>query len=80
MPDDTQNYMSGNGTAIVTVSDTIAPVGKVYFDERNIWEELLNTISFNLFFKAEVTVKAEAEDVLSGIDTVYICRSSTDRK
>ncbi|MBP3399415.1 MAG: leucine-rich repeat protein [Erysipelotrichaceae bacterium] len=70
VPDDTQNYMSGNGTAIVTVSDTIAPVGKVYFDERNIWEELLNTISFNLFFKAEVTVKAEAEDVLSGIDTV----------
>ena len=50
--------------------DKTPATGKVSFDERNFWEELLNTVSFGLFYKAEVTVEAEAYDGLSGVELV----------
>ena len=53
------------------------PTGKVSFDERNGWEGFLNTISFGLFYKDEVTVKAEASDALSGVGKIEYIESAT---
>jgi len=50
--------------------DKTAPTGKVAFVNRNAWEEFVNTITFGLFFKDEVTVKATANDTLSGVDKI----------
>lgn len=50
--------------------DKTAPTGKVEFVNRNAWEEFVNTITFGLFFKDEVTVKATANDTLSGVDKI----------
>ena len=37
----------------------------------NFWKKLLNTITFDLFFKENQDVSIKAEDVLSGIDSYY---------
>jgi len=50
--------------------DKTAPTGKVEFVERTGWEEFVNTITFGLFYKDEVTVKTTANDNLSGIDKI----------
>ncbi len=68
-PKDTANYTSRNGTVTVTVTDTIAPSGTVSIDE-NKWNDLWNTITFDLFYKETKTVKVKAEDALSGIAKV----------
>ncbi len=47
-----------------------ATVGKVYFDERHSWETFVNKITFGLFFKSEMTVKAEAFDRLSDVESI----------
>lgn len=44
--------------------------GKVEFVERSSWQSFVNTITFGLFYKDEVTVKAEASDALSGVDSI----------
>lgn len=68
-----KNTADGTISEMVTVNyklDKVAPNGKVSFDERTGWEDLVNTITFGLFYKDEVTVKAEAGDALSGVATV----------
>ena len=52
-------------------------IGKVYFDERNSWEKFINSITFGLFYKTEVTVKAEATDALSGTERIEYVESTT---
>ena len=56
--------------------DKTAPTGKVEFVNRNAWEEFVNTITFGLFFKDEVTVKATANDNLSGVDKIEYALTS----
>ena len=52
--------------------DKTAPAGKVEFVERTGWEEFVNTITFGLFYKDEVTVKITGEDKLSdGVKIEY---------
>lgn len=72
-----RNKVTGAISEKVTVNynldkntEDTATSGRVYFDERNAWESFLNTITFNLFFKDEVTVKVEAVDTLSGVDGI----------
>lgn len=42
--------------------DIVAPTGEIKIKERTWWQALLNTISFGLFYKEEVTVQIVAED------------------
>ena len=50
--------------------DKTAPTGKVEFVDRTGWQEFVNTITFGLFYKDEVTVKITAADDLSGVAKV----------
>ena len=57
--------------------DKTEAVGKVYFDEKNIWEKFLNIVTFGkLFYKDEVTVKAQATDTLSGVAKIEYAESN----
>ena len=58
------------GKTVTYKLDMTAPTGKVEFVDRSGWEEFLNTISFGLFYKDEVTVKITTSDDLSGIANV----------
>ena len=42
--------------------DTTAPTGEIKIKERTWWQSLLNTISFGIFYKEEVTVEITADD------------------
>ena len=44
------------------VKDTTAPTGKVEIRERTWWQELLNKITFDLFYKETVTLAITGED------------------
>lgn len=50
--------------------DKTAPTGKVEFVDRTGWQEFVNTITFGLFYKDEVTVKITSADNLSGVAKV----------
>ena len=50
--------------------DKTAPTGTVEFVDRTGWQEFVNTITFGLFYKDEVTVKITAADDLSGVEKV----------
>ena len=50
--------------------DKTAPTGKVEFVDRTGWQEFVNTITFGLFYKDEVTVKITSNDNLSGVAKV----------
>ena len=50
--------------------DTTVPTGTIAFDERTGWQEFLNNISFNLFYKSEVTVTIDSADAVSGVKSV----------
>ena len=70
-------YLKNETDGTISLSKTItykldktASTGKVEFANRTGWEEFVNTISFGLFYKDEVTVKATANDNLSGIDKI----------
>ena len=68
-----KNETDGTISLAKTVSyklDKTVPTGKVEFVNRNAWEGFVNTITFGLFFKDEVTVKATANDNLSGVDKI----------
>ena len=68
-----KNETSGTISLAKTVSyklDKTEPTGRVEFVERTGWEEFINTITFGLFYKDEVTVKVTAEDNLSGVDKI----------
>ncbi len=56
--------------------DKTAPTGKVEFVERTSWEEFVNSITFGLFYKDEVTVKIDANDNLSGIAKIEYASSN----
>jgi len=70
-------YLKNETDGAISLGKTVAykldrtdPTGRVEFDERNGWETFLNFITFNLFFKDEVTLKVTAEDTLSGIASI----------
>ena len=68
-----KNETDGTISLAKTVSykiDKTDPTGRVEFDERNGWEKFINTITFGLFFRNEVTVKIAANDALSGVDKI----------
>lgn len=68
-----KNMDDGTISLAKTVSyklDKTLATGKVSFDERNGWEKFLNIITFNLFYKDEVTVKIDYTDELSGVASV----------
>lgn len=50
--------------------DKTNPTGTVEFVGREPWQEFVNTITFGLFFKEEVTVKITANDTLSDIANI----------
>lgn len=75
-----KNVADGTISLEKTVSykiDKTVSTGKVEFVNRNTWEEFLNTISFGLFYKDEVTVKIESNDNLSGVASVEYYVSDT---
>ena len=68
-----RNETDGTISLAKTVSyniDKTDPTGRVEFDERNGWENFINTITFGVFFRNEVTVKIAANDTLSGVDKI----------
>lgn len=74
-----KNIEDGTISEMATESyklDKVSPVGKVFLDERNGWESFMNTITFGLFYKDEVTVKAEASDGLSGVEKIEFIEAS----
>lgn len=50
--------------------DKTAPTGTVEFVDRTGWQEFVNTITFGLFYKDDVTVKITGADNLSGVAKV----------
>ena len=74
-----KNVADGTISEMVTVNyrlDKGNPGGKVYFDERNIWKEFLDTNTFDLFYGSKVTVKADAQDSISGIARIEFIEAS----
>ena len=51
-------------------TETSGTTGKVEFVGRSSWQTFVNHITFGLFYKDEVTVKAEADDRLSGVASI----------
>lgn len=51
-------------------TETTGTTGKVEFVGRSSWQTFVNHITFGLFYKDEVTVKAEADDGLSGVSSI----------
>lgn len=79
-----RNKTSGAISESVTVNykldkntEATGTTGTVEFVGRNSWQEFINTVTFGLFFKDEVTVKATAEDKLSGIKSIEYSASET---
>ena len=56
--------------------DKTDPTGRVEFVERTGWEKFVNTITFGLFYKEEVTVKTTASDNLSGVAKIEYAYSN----
>lgn len=76
-------YLKNNATGTISQTKTLTykldktnPTGKVEFVERSSWQEFVNGITFGLFYKTEVTVKAEAADTLSGVETIEYAASN----
>ncbi len=70
VPDDTANYRTiTSGLITVVVTDTAAPTGEVKL-ETNSWKELVNNVTFGLFFNRNVELEVSAADALSGVKTV----------
>ena len=70
-------YLKNDADGTISLGKTIGykldktpATGKVEYKERSSWEEFVNTITFGLFYKDEVTVVAEASDILSGIEKI----------
>ena len=51
-------------------TETTGTTGKVEFVGRSSWQTFVNHITLGLFYKDEVTVKAEADDRLSGVASI----------
>ena len=50
--------------------DKTSPTGMISIDERNAWQEFLNTISFDLFYKDKQYVTLTAKDDGSGVQAI----------
>lgn len=50
--------------------DKTPATGKIAFTNGKKWEEFVDTITFDLFYKDEVTLKVTADDTLSGVANV----------
>ena len=75
-PDDTANYHTITaGLITVVVTDTLAPTGEVKL-ETNSWKELVNNVTFGLFFNKNVELEVSAEDALSGVKTIEYLAAS----
>ena len=51
--------------------DKAAPTGKVWFDNGDPWEALIETLTFDLTGLNDLTVNISAEDATSGVDVYY---------
>ncbi|MBR4861475.1 MAG: hypothetical protein IKU09_04670, partial [Firmicutes bacterium] len=74
-PEDTDNYEIVKRETTVTVTDTIAPTGEVKL-ETNSWKELVNNVTFGLFFNRNVELEVSAADALSGEKTTEYLASA----
>ena len=73
-----KNETDGTISLAKTVSyklDKTVPTGKVEFVDRAAWEKFVNTITFGLFYKDEVTVQVTANDILSGVAKIEYASS-----
>ena len=73
-----KNIATGVISAAVAESykiDRTAPTGTITFNERTSFQKFLNTITFGLFYKDDVTVKLIASDDASGVKSVEYYRS-----
>ena len=75
-------YLKNHATGAISLAKTLTykldktnPTGKVEFVERTSWQEFVNGITFGLFYKTEITVKAEAADNLSGVEAIEYAAS-----
>ncbi len=59
------------------VSDSVAPTGSVTV-EKNVWTDIVKTITFGLFDPAQYVVTIDAEDKTSPYYADYIILSETD--
>lgn len=67
------------GKTVTYKLDKTAPTGKVEFVERSSWQEFVNTITFNLFYKDEVSVKVTPTDNLSNINKIEYASADEDK-
>ena len=69
---DNNNYKTVEGKINVKVTDTIAPVGTVSISgaKPTIWNKILDTITFGLFFSTDQMVEVNVSDNLSGIHSI----------
>ena len=74
-PADTDNYEIVKDTVKVVVTDTAAPDGEVKLETNN-WKELVNNVTFGLFFNKNVELEVSAEDLLSGVKTIEYLAAS----
>ena len=73
-----KNTATGVISAAVTESykiDKTVPTGEVKLNERTAFQELINKITFGLFFKDDVNVKLTATDEASGVKSVLYFKS-----
>ena len=65
-------YEVVEGKVNVTVTDMIAPVGTVTISDAKptVWDKILETITFNLYFNKDQKVEVNAFDNLSGIHKI----------
>jgi len=70
-PDD-NNYKTVEGKVTVTVTDMVAPTGTVTISgaKPTIWNKILETITFGLFFNTDQMVEVNVSDNLSGIHSI----------
>lgn len=76
-----KNKASGIISEVVTEYykiDKTAPAGEIRINERNWWQEFLNTISFNLFYPDKQTVSITASDNGSGVKTIEYLLTADD--
>ena len=76
-----KNKQSGIISEMIAESykiDKTMPTGMIRIDTNNWWKELLNAITFNLFYKDDQAVAIEASDTDSGIDTIEYLLTAED--
>lgn len=70
-----KNVEVTGGTVIVTLGDTVCPIGEVSLGQSK-WKEFLNDITFGLLFKDEQILKVTADDSFSGVAKIAYYESA----